>query len=129
MAFSSCKETTELSDYQNELIGAYRYTGNHNGMIIISKEYFLMVPNMETESAMVDSLNTGENVSKQIYFGAGTWSVQDSIVTCTFQNHSNPASIGSTIRFTRTINGNNVDHYVLGKNDEVIGRGSSIKLD
>ena len=129
MTFSSCKETSELSDKQDEIIGAYRYTGNYNGMAILSEKHFIFVPKMDTVSAMVDSLNTGENVPNQIIVEAGTWSLQDSIVTLTFLYHSNPAKIGTSTRIARSINGNNVDNYVLGKNDEILRKVSIIKLD
>jgi len=129
VAFSSCEETTELSDKQNEVIGTYRYIGNHNGMAIFSEKHFISVPNMETESAMVDSLNTGENIPNQILVGAGTWSMQDSIITLTLSFHSNPAKTGTSIRFKHIINGNKVYHYILGKNGKVIGKVSLIKLD
>lgn len=129
LAFSSCKETSDVSDKQNELIGAYQYTGKQNGMAIISEKYFLFVPYMDTVSAKLDSLNTGENMPKQISVEAGTWSIQDSIVTFTFLYHSNPARIGTSIRVTYAIDGNNYTHNILGANGEVIGRGSTIKLD
>ena len=129
VAFSSCKETTELSDYQNEIIGAYQYTGSHNGMAIISEKHFIFVPYMETEFEMVDSLNSGKNIPNQIIVETGTWSLQDSIITYTFLYHSNPAKIGTSIRVKHIASGNNVDAYILGKNDEVIRKATAIKLD
>ncbi len=129
LAFSSCKETSELSDKNEDVIGAYQYTGNKNGMAILSEKHFIFVPYMDTVSTMVDSLNTGENIPKQILVEAGTWSMQDSIITLTFLYHSNPAKIGTTTRVTRTINGNNVDNYILGKNGEILDEVPIIRLD
>jgi hypothetical protein len=129
VAFAACTETTELSEKQNEIIGAYQFTGNNNGMAIFSENNFLIVSNLETESATVDSLNTGMNLPKQIVIEAGTWSLQDSIFTNTYSYHSNPAKIGTYTRFKITTVGNKRDTYILGKNDEVIGIVTAIKLD
>jgi hypothetical protein len=77
----------------------------------------------------LDSLNTGENIPKQILVEAGTWTMQDSIITLTFLFHSNPEMIGTTARVTRTVNGNNVDNYILGTNGDVIASVPIIRLD
>jgi hypothetical protein len=129
VAFSSCNETTELSDMQNQIIGAYRYTGNNNGMGIYSEKHFIFVPKMETEVEMLDSSNTSENKTKQIIVEAGTWTLQDTIITNTFTYHSNPAKIGTSMQVALSFNGNDVVYYVLGKDNEVIRKGSAIKLD
>lgn len=129
VAFSSCKETSDLSDYKDEIIGTYQYTGNSNGMAIYSETHFIFVPKMDTVSTKVDSLNIGENVPNQILVEAGTWSLQDSIVTHTFIYHSDLAKIGTSMRAKIIIKGNNGDAYVLGENDEVLGKASAIKLD
>lgn len=129
VAFTSCMEKTELSDKENEILGAYQYTGNRDGMAIIAKNYFIFVGSMNTESAMDDSLDTAENIQNEFSVEAGKWSLQDSIVTCTSLYNSNPASVGTSFRWTYDIDGDNYTFNVLGDNGEVIGRGSAIKLN
>ena len=111
VAFSSCKETTELQDMRSEIIGAYRYTGDLNGLIIVSEKHFLAVPKMENEIESDDSLNTAENKPKQIFVESGTWSLQDSIITYTRQYHTNPKLIGTKVRVKHVAN--NYDNIVV----------------
>ena len=128
LAFVSCKETTGSKDVQNEIIGTYQYTGNLDGIAITAEDYFIFAVNMGTGSAMADSLNTGKNITNQFMVEAGTWSMQDSIVTCTILYDSNPAMVGTSFRYTYTLNGNNFTYNVLGDNGEITYRGSGIKL-
>jgi len=129
MAFSSCTETDELSDKEHEIIGTYQYTGNRDGMSIIAKDYFIFTGIVNTESAMADSLNTAENRRNEFSVEAGKWSIQDSIVTCTSLYNSNPAGVGTSFRWTYTIDGDNYTFNILGDNGEVIGKGTAIKLN
>jgi len=97
-------------------------------MAIINETHFIFIYRMKTESVIVDSLNTGEDLPNPFFVEGGTWTMQDSIVTCTLLYDSNPAMIGTSFRFIPTFNGNITTYKVLGDNDEVVGLGTGIKL-
>lgn len=131
VTFSACKEAIEVSNYHDEILGAYRYTGNYNGMAILSDKHFLFVPNMKTDTTLTDSLTTAKKIRNLAFVESGTWTMQDSIITYTFQFHSNPSKIGTSVRVKHIANSENdtVVGQILGENDEVIYSAKLIKLD
>ncbi len=129
MSFSSCQELDEQTKEQNEIVGVYQYTGNREGISVMTEKYFIFFGKAKSESAIVDSSNTYQNKYNSFSIHAGKWTMQDSVITCNILFDKDPAGIGTSFRFKYSTDGDKFISYILGENDEVIGKATNIRLE
>lgn len=128
MSFSSCQVVEEETKEQNEIIGVYQYTGNMEGVSVMTEKHFVFFARSIIESLPYDSLDI-QTKYKSLTIHAGKWTIQDSIITCNILFDKNPAAIGTSFRFKYKTEGDKFISYVLGSNDEVVGTATNIRLE
>jgi hypothetical protein len=128
ITFSSCQQNKKPSTEQSDVVGVYQYTGNLEGMSIWTDKYFVAAAKNKNEPSEVDSTDFYKHAYQSLVMEAGTWTQEDSIVTCTYLFAKNPSLVGKTFRFTYNSEGDNFSYHVLNENNERIGGGSTIRL-
>ncbi|MEJ2585659.1 MAG: hypothetical protein P8Z38_11705 [Robiginitalea sp.] len=128
VSFSSCQQKEKQSTDQNDVVGVYEYTANLEGMSIFTEKYFVAAAKVKNESSTVDSTNLYKNLYNSLVMEGGTWTKEDSIVTCTYLFAKNPSLVGKSFRFTYTSDGDSLNYYVLNDNNERIGGGTNRRL-
>jgi len=78
MSFSSCQVEEEETKEQNEIIGVYQYTGNMEGVSVMTEKHFVFFARSIIESLPYDSLDI-QTKYKSLTIHAGKWTIQDSI--------------------------------------------------
>lgn len=111
----------------SDIIGTYEYSGDQKGIAIINEKYFIWT--LESKSTVTDSEIRQQDPFNSKTAGGGTWTMQDSIVTCTYRYHINPEMIGTSLRFVTTKNGNLYKYRIIDKEGKVIGTSSAVKID
>ena len=129
MSFSSCQQKEEQSNTQNEIVGVYQLTDNREGMLAITEKYFVYAARAKNESSAVDSIDYYKNEYNLLKAEGHTWTMQDSIITCTYLFDKDSSKIGQTFRWTYSFKGDTLLVNILNPNNEVIAIVSAIKLE
>ena len=129
MSFSSCQQKEKQSATQNEVVGVYQFTDNPEGMFVMTEKYFLYASRWKNESSIVDSIDHYENEYNLLRMEGCTWTMQDSIITCTYIFNKDSSEIGQSFRWTYSFKGDSILVNVLNSNNEVILSLSGIKLE
>ena len=129
MSFSSCQQKEKQSDTQNEVVGVYQFTDNPEGMLVMTEKYFVYAARWKNESSAVDSIDYYKNEYNLLRMEGCTWTMQDSIITCTYLFDKDSSKIGQSFRFTYSFEGDSVLFNILNRNNEVILSLSGIKLE
>ena len=83
MSFSSCQQNEKQSNTQHEIVGVYQPIDYAEGMMAISEKYFVYAARWKNEPSAVDSIDHYENEYNLLRAEGQTWTMQDSIITCT----------------------------------------------
>jgi hypothetical protein len=121
------RTSAPMTNIASDLPGTYEYTGNQKGISIWDEKYFIWM--IESKSSLPDSEITPQSRLNSMNVAGGTWTVQDSIFTCTYQYHINPKMVGTSFRWMYIKNGNIRDIKLIDGEGRVIGRSSSIKIN
>jgi hypothetical protein len=128
MSFSSCQQKEEQSNTQNEIVGVYQPIDYAEGMLAITEKYFVYAARWKNESSAVDSIDHYENEYNLLRAEGQTWTMQDSIITCTYLFDKDPSKIGQSWRWTYSFKGDTLLANVLNDNNEVVLSLPLIKL-
>lgn len=82
MSLSSCQQKEQHSKVQNDIVGVYQYIDGREGLSVITEKYFIFTGRWKHEPSPVDSDDYYEKEYKTLFIEAGTWTMQDSIITC-----------------------------------------------
>lgn len=126
IAGSSCQSNQESNKSASDIIGAYEYTGNLEGIALYDESHFAFT--FRTKTNKPDSAMTCEERFNSIESNAGTWTVKDSIVTLTITFHKDPKMIGTIQRFVYKNIGNEHNYRLIDQNGRTIGKGTAIKI-
>jgi hypothetical protein len=129
MSFSTCQPKEEQSNTQNEIVGVYQPIDNPEGMIAITEKYWVYAARWKNESSAVDSIDYYKNEYNLLRAEGCTWTMQDSIITCTFLFDKDPSMIGQSWRFTYSFNGDTCIFNALNDNNEIYLSVSALKLE
>ena len=129
MSFSSCHQKEEQSNIQNEIVGVYQPIDYAEGMMAITEKYFVYAARWKNESSAVDSIDYYKNEHNLLRAEGCTWTMQDSIITCTHLFHKESSKIGQSFRFTYSFNGDTCIFDLLNENDEIYLSLSALKLE
>jgi hypothetical protein len=129
MSFTSCQQKEEQSNTQHEIVGVYQPIDYAEGMIAITEKYWVYAARWKNESSAVDSIDHFENEYNLLRAEGCTWTMQDSIITCTYLFDKDPSKIGKSWRWAYSFKGDTLFANVLGDNNEVILSLSAIKLE
>ena len=129
MSFSACQGEKEQSNTQNEIVGVYQMTGNREGMLAITEKYFVYAARSKNESSTVDSIDYYKNEYNSLRAEGQTWTMQDSIITCTYLFDKDSSKIGQSWRWTYSFKGDTLLANKLNDNNEVELSLSLIKLE
>ena len=131
MAFSSCQPKEKQTNAQKDIVGIYQYIDGREGFSVITDKYFIFTGRWKHEPSPVDSEDYYEREYKSIFLEAGTWTMQDSIVSC-YQlfgkNGKIPPQDKPSFRWTYSFKKDTFIFHVLNKNGEVVGTGTTLKL-
>ena len=129
MSFSTCQQKEKQSDTQNEIVGVYQPIDYAEGMMAITEKYFVYAARWKNESSAVDSIDYYKNEYNLLRAEGCTWTMQDSIITCTFLFHKDSSKIGQSFRWTYSFKGDTMLANILNDNNEVILSVSAKKLE
>jgi len=129
MSFSACQQKEKPSNTQNEIIGVYQFTDNPEGILTMTEKYFVYAARWKNESSAVDSIDYYENEYNLLRAEGCTWTMQDSIITCTYLFHKDSSNIGQSFRFTYSFEEDSVLFNILNSNNDVVLSLSAIKLE
>ena len=129
MSFFACQEKEEQSDTQNEIVGVYQPIDYAEGMIAITEKYFVYAARWKNESSAVDSIDHYENEYNLLRAEGCTWTMQDSIITCTYLFEKDSSNIGQSFRWTYSFKGDTMLANILNSNNHVILSLPSIRLE
>ena len=129
MSFFSCQQNEEQSNRQNEIVGVYQPIDYAEGMLAITEKYFVYAARWKNESSAVDSIDYYENEYNLLRAEGCTWTMQDSIITCTYLFDKDSSNIGQSWRFTYSFKGDTLIANILNDNNEVILILPLIKLE
>ena len=129
MSFSSCQQKVEQSNTQNEIVGVYQPIDYAEGMCAITEKYFVYAARWKNESSAVDSIDYYKNEYNLLRAEGCTWTMQDSIITCTYLFDKESSKIGQSWRFTYSFKGDTCIFNVLNDNNEVILSVSGLRLE
>lgn len=121
------RTSAPITNKASDLIGTYEYYGDQKGISIWNEKHFIWT--MESKSSTSDSEINPQNRMNSMNVAGGTWTVQDSIVSCIYQYHINPKMVGTSFRFVYKMNGNIINSRFIDKEGKVIGRNSAIKIN
>ena len=128
LSFSSCQLKEKASTKQNDIIGVYKYIDGREGLSIMTDKYFIFSGRWKHDPLPEDSADYYGKEYNTLFIEAGTWTMQDSIITCNLLFGKNPSAAGTSFRFTFTLKGDTAVFHVLNKNGEVTGKGTTLKL-
>jgi len=126
--FSSCRQKEKASSDRNAIVGVYQYIDGREGLSIITDRYFIFSGRWQHDPLPEESEAYYEKEYKTLFIEAGTWTMQDSIITCKLLFGKNPSAVETSFRFTFTFRGDTAIFHILNKNGEVTGKGSTLKL-
>jgi len=129
ISFSSCQQKEKQSDTQDEIVGVYQPIDYAEGMIAITEKYWVYAARWENESSPVDSIDYYKNEYDLLRAEGCTWTMQDSIITCTYLFDKDSSKIGQSWRWTYSFEGDTLFANVLNDNNEVILSVSALKLE
>ena len=129
MSFSTCQQKEEQSNTQDEIVGVYQMIDNPEGMFVMTEKYFVYAARWKNESSPVDSLDYYKNEYNLLRAEGCTWTMQDSIITCTYLFHKDSSEIGQSFRWCYSFKGDSILVNVLNPNNKVILSLSGIKLE
>jgi len=129
MSFSSCQQKEEQSNAKHEIIGVYQPIDYADGMIAITEKYWVYAARWKNESTTVDSIDFYKNEYNLLRAEGCTWTMQDSIITCTYLFDKESSKIGQSWRFTYSFDGDTLLANVLNDNNEVILSVSALRLE
>jgi len=113
MSFSTCQQKEEQSNTQNEIFGVYQPIDYADGMIAITEKYWVYAARWKNEYSAVDSIDYYKNEYNLLRAEGCTWTMQDSIITCTFLFDIDSSKIGQSWRFTYSFEGDSCNFNVL----------------
>jgi hypothetical protein len=122
----SCQSNQDSGKKASDIIGAFKYTGNLEGIALYNEDHFTFTFRNKIDKP--DSLLTYEEKYNSLYSCAGTWKLKDSIVTCTFTFDKDPKVIGTSLRFLYDIKGDLFNYRVIDEEGKVVSNGSAIKI-
>ena len=122
----SCQSNQKSGKNTSDLVGAYEYTGNLEGMALSDESHFAFT--YKRKSGKPDSLLTVEEKYNAIQANAGTWTLKDSIVTLTITFSKDPKMVGTVHRFVYNNIGNKHTYRIIDKNGKTIREGFAIKI-
>ena len=129
---SSCNSrTAENENVGSPIVGTWEYTGDVHGMAIWTENNFIFFASFKPDSLFKDSLNSEGMLDryKTMAVLAGTYTIQDSIVTCTNKYAKNPQSVGDTWRWQYSVSGDELHWKVMDDNGKVTGEGDSRRVN
>ena len=129
MSFSSCQQNEEQAITQNEIIGVYQPIDYADGMMAITEKYFVYAARWKNESSAVDSIDHYENEYNLLRAEGCTWTMQDSIITCTRLFDKDSSKIGQSFRWTYSFKGDTMLVNILNDNNEVRLSLSVLRLE
>lgn len=122
----SCQSNQKFDKRTSDIIGAYQYTGNLEGVALYDENHFAFT--FRTKTNKPDSALTIEEKYNSLESSAGTWTAKDSVVTLTMTFHKNPKMIGTIHRFVYKNNGNEHNYRLIDQNGKTIGEGSARRI-
>ena len=95
---------------------------NHEGLAIYSDNHFVHFAIPKHDSSKTLPLTNDEkiNIYNRMIVLAGTYTVQDTIVTCTIAYHKNPNQIGNSFRYSFSIDGDILTGRVMNDKGEIV---------
>ena len=129
MSFSTCQQKEEQSNAQHEIVGVYQPIDYADGMMAITEKYFVYAARWKNESSAVDSLDYYRNEYNLLRAEACTWTMQDTIITCTYLFDKDSSKIGQSWRFTYSSKGDTLVANILNSNNDVILSLSALRLE
>jgi len=126
MSFSSCQQKEEQSNTQHELVGVYQPIDYAEGMCAITEKYFVYAARWKNESSTVDSIDYYKNEYNLLRAEGCTWTIQDSIITCTFLFDKDSRQ---SFRWTYSFKGDTLLAHVLNDNNEIYISLPFLKLE
>lgn len=104
---------------------------NHEGLAIYSDKHFVHFAIPKHDSSKHLSLTDEEKIKlyNRMIVLAGTYTVQDTIVTCTIQYHKNPNQIGNSFRYSFSIDGDILTGRVMNDKGEIVETAKSRKIE
>jgi len=128
MFFSSCQQNKKQPDTQNNVAGVYQYIDGREGISIMTDKYFLFTGRWKDDPSTVESEINYEKEYKTLFLEAGTYTMQDSIITCNLLFGKKPSDTGTSFRFTFTFKGDTAIFHVLNEDGEIAGTGATLRL-
>ena len=98
-------------------------------MLAITEKYFVYAAKWKNESSAVDSIDYYKNEYNLLRAEGQTWTMQDSIITCTYLFDKDSSKIGQSWRWTYSFKGDTLLANKLNDNNEVELSLSLIKLE
>lgn len=131
ITFSSCQPKEKQTNALKDIVGVYQYIDGRDGFSVITDKYFIFTGRWKHEPSPVDSEDYYEREYKSLFLEAGTWTMQDSIVSC-YQlfgkNGKIPPQDKPSFRWTYSFKKDTFVFHILNKNGEVVGTGTTLKL-
>lgn len=126
IAYNSCQSNQGSEKRTSDIIGAYAYTGNLEGIALYDESHFSFT--FRTKMNKPDSVLTCEERYNSLQANAGTWTIKDSIVTLTCTFHKDPRMIGTVHRFVYKNIGNEHHYRLIDQEGKTISQGTAIKI-
>ncbi len=127
MSFFSCQQKEKPSHAKNDLVGVYKYIDGREGLSIITDQYFIFSGKWKHEPLPLDSEDYYEKEYKSLFLEAGTYTLEDTIVRCS-QFFGKEPYTDNAFRFSYSFRGDTMMFHILNKNDEIVGKGTTLKL-
>ena len=127
---SACNTSTTSEKSIPTIVGTWEYTGDMEGMAILTEKEFIFIGSSKAGSPSSDSLTDAAKLERfnNLIVAGGTHNIQDSLVTCLTKYNINPNYIGQTWKWTYSLTGDDLHWKTIDDTGKVINEGDCKRM-